>query len=634
MLEAIAGNAALWVWEKFGAALIQRNTKVLQKKWEHFQWTEAEKKYRERLFEQTNTVRLLGNPRPIQIDAIYTDVHVLDELTAFRKFDLCSQDSLSEGENERRSSQLRTRADDLLATHKRLYILGKPGAGKTTFLKHLALQACRGEIVKTPILVSLKEWSDSGELLEDFVASLFSICGFPDAKEFIAHVLSAGQGLVLLDGLDEVNQEGVERSRMILSLERMAKKYPDSAFCITCRIAASDYAFDAFKYVEIADFNTAQQLTFIDRWYQESVDKKQRFLTEWRKHEASGFRELASTPLLLTLICLAFDDSLSFPKRRVELYQEAVDALLKKWDSSRGVFRSEVYQRLSLDRKRQLLSRLAATNFAEGQYFLAKDKLLVGISSYLAGLPRDEMGVQSDPDEVLTAIEAQHGLLVERAHRIYSFSHLTLQEYFTARFVIDNQHAGTINKLIENASEHSRWREVFLMTASMLDDASSFLESFVTHAGKKLLERPRLRAFVNYLADHRDPIPLDLLSGAPKEVSVNFSGGTNFSAPEKLLEAVRALVGELSVGHYGEASEALGRAREVSSVVTGACANKPHTPVEKLTRCVMTDIQDYEAFAAYLGCCQLMVEALRLSMLDRRKDIEELVLRPHRPVTT
>lgn len=273
-MEVLAGESALWVWDKFGPALIRKNAKTIQKKWERFQWKEAEAKYRERLFLQTNTIRLLGNPKPIQIDAIYTDVHVIDELSAFRRFDISEQARLSDGKTELPSHQKRTRAIDLLDTKKRLYLLGKPGAGKTTFLKHLALQACRGEIAKTPIFVSLKEWSDSGESLDNFVASLFDICGFPDAKDFIAHILSVGQGLVLLDGLDEVNQEGAEKNRMIHSLERMAKKYPDSAFCITCRIAASDYAFDAFDYVEIADFDSTQQLTFIDHWYNESNDKK------------------------------------------------------------------------------------------------------------------------------------------------------------------------------------------------------------------------------------------------------------------------------------------------------------------------------------------------------------------------
>ena len=36
----------------------------------------------------------------------------------------------------------------------------------------------------------------------------------------------------------------------------------------------------------------------------------------------------------------------------------------------------------------------------------------------------------------MKSIEAQHELLVERARRIYSFSPLTFQEYFTARAIV------------------------------------------------------------------------------------------------------------------------------------------------------------------------------------------------------
>ena len=38
---------------------------------------------------------------------------------------------------------------------------------------------------------------------------------------------------------------------------------------------------------------------------------------------------------------------------------------------------------------------------------------------------------------VLKAIEAQHGIFSQRAQRIYSFAHLTFQEYFTAQYIAD-----------------------------------------------------------------------------------------------------------------------------------------------------------------------------------------------------
>src|SRR5206468_1341029 len=58
----------------------------------------------------------------------------------------------------------------------------------------------------------------------------------------------------------------------------------------------------------------------------------------------------------------------------------------------------------------------------------------------------------------------QQGLIVERATDIYSFSHLTLQEYLAARHFFEN---GKIAWLVENHLFDPRWREVFLLLAGL-----------------------------------------------------------------------------------------------------------------------------------------------------------------------
>jgi predicted NACHT family NTPase len=41
-------------------------------------------------------------------------------------------------------------------------------------------------------------------------------------------------------------------------------------------------------------------------------------------------QELATNPLLLTLLCLVFGEAADFPANRSELYKEGLDVLLKK----------------------------------------------------------------------------------------------------------------------------------------------------------------------------------------------------------------------------------------------------------------------------------------------------------------
>ncbi len=203
-------------------------------------------------------------------------------------------------------------------------------------------------------------------------------------------------------------------------------------------------------------------------------------------------RELGHSPLLLSMICLAYDETLVIPKRRVELYEEALDALLKKWDASRNIQRDEIYKKLSLGRKRQMFARIAAEAFEKGKIFFVQRQLVQSIENYLKNLPPDDTEEIIDGEIALQSIVAQHGILVERAIKIYAFAHLTFQEYYTAKYIVDNAHRGTLSSLVNHLSDH-RWREIILLTASLLNEADSFFEDMLTHTDQLLGSEPLLR---------------------------------------------------------------------------------------------------------------------------------------------
>jgi predicted NACHT family NTPase len=503
--EDIVSKGLTWVWKEYGKQLSDVALGQAKTKWKKFKWQEAETKYRARLYEQHNTIRLLGNPKLIAIEEYYIDTYVLDKPSAFRRYDIDELQALPAEKDisdfDEREDAKRRPALRIAVSKKRLFILGKPGSGKTTFLKHLVLKACTGKIPKTPIFVSLKEWSDSGLEILPFLVKQFEICAFPDSKQFIANLLDRGDALVLFDGLDEVNEVGEQRTRMIRSLMEFSKRYPDITVCITCRIAATDYSFDKFIYLEVADFIDRQIRLFVSKWYGTEEAKLKRFLSEFEKPEHEGIRDLAKTPLLLTLMCLAFDETLTFPARRVDLYHEALDALLRKWDASRGIRRDEVYRDLSFVRKEQLLACLAMENFEAGTYFVRQDVITRQISQYLQTLPRTDVDDALDGEVVLKAIEAQHGILVERAHAIYSFSHLTFQEYFTARYIVDNASSGAIGNLIRRHMTDDRWYEVFLLAASMLNNADAFFDKFLNATSRLVKNNKRCIALLKHV-DH------------------------------------------------------------------------------------------------------------------------------------
>lgn len=618
-----------WLWDKYGERIADFGTEKLKNKWTKLQWSDVETKYRERVLAQVNTTLLLGYPKPIKIDRIYTDVYVLDGITAKRKFNFEDLKKIPLDFEMGNLRQTRIKAEHIFNDSKRIFILGKPGAGKTTFLKYLAILACNGNLNKTPIYLSLKEWSDSGLEIHDFIEKQFVICGFPDPKAFVKSILQVGEALILLDGLDEVSQVGLERMKMIQVLTDLANQYTDCTFCLTCRVAASDYTFTQFKYVEIADFNETQKNIFIEKWYQDDPEKFNSFLKEWPKAENSGFRELAQTPLLLALLCLAFDETLQFSKRRVDLYAEALDALLKKWDSSRGVLRAEIYRKLSLNRKKQLLSRIAAKNFQESNYLLRKDTLVSSINDFLLQLPPDDKDPDPDAENVLSAIEYQHGLLVERAYGIYSFSHLSFQEYFTARYIIENQALGTLNNLIDDAIKDPRWREIVLMCSALLDDATPFIEIFATKIWKIIA---KYQPIVDLIAEvEQGATASDCFRTTSKAAGAKHKKAANIFRmefqvnSEYVLERCLELAAEFSFGKHDDYRPGYTRARYLAVLLHN---NRQLSDVEKRVIQSFFEKEIYsKQFGKYLQISRLLVECLRISCVDDRKRLGNMVIK-------
>ncbi|MHC5938892.1 NACHT domain-containing protein [Nostoc sp.] len=440
---------------------------------------EVREKIKPLIQECCGTMRVLDMTQPIGLNDIYTSVNILEKITGQQRLGIdeflqhCkSQDFDLFGLN--RITAKRVPGLEAVEKYSKLMILGKPGAGKTTFLKYLAIQCIGGEFQaeRVPIFVTLKNFAEAANkpgllqhITEDAINPISSI----------QDVITYGKALVLLDGLDEVREE--DSNRVLKEIRDFSDRFPKNQFVMTCRIAAKEYTFEKFTEVEVADFDDDQISNFANNWFKDKAVKPETF--DKSLEENNRIKQLAASPLLLTLLCLAFEESGDFPANRSELYKEGLDALLKKWDAKRGIQREQVYKKLSVQRKEDLLSKIALTTFERGDYFFKQKVAEQYITEYIRNLPDanlDQEALQMDSEIVLKSIESQHGLLVERAKGIYSFSHLTFHEYFTARdFVLVKQSSEqALQNLVSHINEKS-WREVFLLVVGMSPSADNLL---------------------------------------------------------------------------------------------------------------------------------------------------------------
>ncbi len=404
--------------------------------------------------------------------------------------------------------------NEALDAHLHLVVLGDPGSGKTTLLRYLTLLYARAmaegdnllatrlglaESGLLPVLIPLRrlaayikthcpaeEGTEGCGLLVEYLRQMLAGERVHLPGDFFDPYLESGKAVVLLDGLDEVADPDLRR-RVARLVEAITTAYPTCRFIVTSRIVG--YTGPArlggdYTVTTVRDFTDADIAQFLRNWHlavavgemgpgesamTRAEAQTQQLLTAIQTN--ARVRELALNPLLLTVIALVHRDRVKLPDRRAELYAEAIDVLLGKWDEARGVQETPILTDRPFDAgdKKLLLQRIALTMHEAQQKEMAADDLRRLLGEYFHELGLEWRQASQAVDRFLHVVEERTGLLVARGEGVYAFSHLTFQEYLAALGMAarDDYVAYTLARCGE-----PWWREAILLQAGYLSTQS------------------------------------------------------------------------------------------------------------------------------------------------------------------
>ncbi len=394
---------------------------------------------------------------------------------------------------------------EALARRRAILLLGGPGSGKTTFLRHVALTCAQswlsGAALPAPLDQLGKNLFPLVVTLRRFAAELASqdrperhlllnhlqhLLGTEHARvdywNIVMERLLNGEAVLLLDGYDEIDL--ARRSIISAIVADFRDHFKRIPVLVTCRVRtyeAKETPRIPVPDVRLAPLDEERISDFAAAWYRELVRLDPSRSQVWAGQKVQALlgavergrqlREMAEVPLLLTMMARVNARN-PLPDSRSDLYGQVVDQLMWEWEKARseeGPAETLLdYLKETGQGKEHFLRWLADFVFKQHERQGASTEVADISCSELENALRQFHGREGKNDwaeKVLGMIVESSGILLKVDDCTLNVPHRSFQEYLAAvHLALVEKPTGIVD--LARAADH--WHEVILLAAGYL----------------------------------------------------------------------------------------------------------------------------------------------------------------------
>ena len=352
----------------------------------------------------------------------------------------------------------RTGAIESSIDDHRLVIIGNPGAGKSTFVRHVMHSSSSDrETSRATFVFELKRYpfNDPKSFHELIAQGARAINHIEVDGPDIRDIFLLGLGNVIFDGLDEVTDLG-QRRQLVETLEEFARRFPLVRIMVTSReegYSSASLNSTLFSVYRLPDFTNAQVQEYVQRWFGLTADPPDdsAYLSSRFLEESEHAADLRTNPLMLSLLCMIYRYEGYIPENRPQVYEDCAELLFDRWDKIRHV-RSHIKP----DAKgRYLIQELAYFFFTHQRSQGGAEEyiLLRLLQEYLSrNIVDDQVEARERARDFLDYCAGRAWLLARvgtsaRGERLFGFTHRTFMEYFAGCYFV--RHYPGLDQFVE-----------------------------------------------------------------------------------------------------------------------------------------------------------------------------------------
>ena len=376
-------------------------------------------------------------------------------------------------------------------------ILAKPGGGKSTLIRRIALAYAYPDRRKKvrdglpdkelfPIYIRCRDLGEdaNNSILEiiSLIVKRAEIRQYEEAfNALVEDYLQNGQALLLIDGLDEIANERT-RISFVNQLRTFLAIYPATRLLITSREAgfravAETLAGHCDQY-SIANFQEKEIRELSLKWHNAVLGEGVEAKDESKKVcdiiiADNRIMSLAENPLLLTTLLFVKRWVGYLPTKKCQLYEEMIKLLLVTWNAI-------AHEKLDMDETEPQLAYIAYYMTSQGKQKITKGELAKCVIEARRALPELLGYTALSPANFIAQVEERSSLLIQlgleenengKLVPSYEFSHLSFQEYLTAKAVAEEwlpKESANVLDIIKGHLSDEHWKEVIPIITVLL----------------------------------------------------------------------------------------------------------------------------------------------------------------------